>query len=48
MSRGVTVEGRKVGREEGTVQKALFEFWEASAPSLSTSGLKTSRGQKDT
>lgn len=41
-------EGRKVGKEETIVQKALFEFWEASSSSLSTSGLKTSRGQKYT
>lgn len=41
-------EGRKIGREEGIGQKALFEFWEASSSSLSASGLKTRRAQKYT
>jgi hypothetical protein len=36
--------GTQVRREAGTVQKALFEFWEASSLSLSTNGLRTSRG----
>lgn len=47
-SKGGWKEARKVVREEGIVQKVLFEFWEALSPSFSISGLKTSTGQKYT